>query len=165
MTAGVPFTVTVTAQEANRLTPMGYKAPVTLAVSDNQKMIGLKSTSLTMTDGVWTGSITLDKADTVTLTATAGLITGVSGGIQVVAGQTAHVTAAVKSPVTAGQPFQVTITTTDANNNPSYNGTIANPTMAVITCNGQTVEPERIHKCHRHRNGNHHSRQSRHLHA
>ena len=140
--AGVPFTVTVTAQEANDLTPMGYKGPVTLTVAGNtQKVLGLSSTSLSMNDGTWTGKITLDKADTVTLTASAGLITGVSGTVQVAAGQTAHVTAAVKSPVTAGQPFQVTITTTDANNNPSYNGTISNPAMAVITCNGQTLEP------------------------
>jgi Ca2+-binding RTX toxin-like protein len=89
-TAGVGFKVTITAQDAYGNTVPSYSGPATLASSDGQTVI-LPSGGITLTGGTATVTVTLDRAGSVKLTATAGALKGTSGSISVGAAAAAKV--------------------------------------------------------------------------
>ena len=138
-TAGVGFTVTVSALDAAKLVPVGYSGYFTLAVTGNsQSLLGLPTGPLTLTNGTWTGTIKLDKSGELTLTATSttGRATGTSYTIDVEAGNPVHLSATAPGPATAGKAFVLTINATDIHNNPAD---IAAFVPTIVCSGGQTV--------------------------
>ena len=83
--AGVPFSVTVTAQDVNNVTVTPFAGTVGLTAAGDGGAVQLGSaTSGTFVSGVWTGNVTCLTARTnVRLTATLGAATGVSGSFEV----------------------------------------------------------------------------------
>ena len=82
-TVATAFSITLTAVDKYGNTATGFSGPATLAASDRQVV---SPSSITMTNGVGTGTVTLNKSDTVTLSATAGTVKGTSGSITVQGG-------------------------------------------------------------------------------
>jgi len=139
-TAGVGFPVIVNAVDAGGQAPIGYSGPVTLAVTGNaQPVLGLKNNSLTMKDGTWTGTITLDKEADLTLTASAGSVTGKSDIIFVGPLKANHLSVTAASFVTAGVPFPLTIKALDKYNNLATWPFINGRTVRIVCSGGQTV--------------------------
>jgi hypothetical protein len=89
LSAGTPFDVTITATDIYGNTSTGYTGPQVLTFtgpSDSPDGIDpVYPASVLFTAGAGTASITLSEAETTTLTATAGLLTGTSGSFTVVA--------------------------------------------------------------------------------
>jgi len=142
VTAGKPFSVTVSELDSAGLTALGNTVAFTLGVTGNtQKVSGAKQLNLTTTNGAWTGKITLDTAGLATLFAQAkqGSMTSGSGEFYVGGGAPTHMHVSVPSspPISAGSPFLVTVDLLDANNNPAfstYNPTFTcTPTQTVTT--------------------------------
>src|SRR5208337_3701637 len=113
-TAGTGFAITVTARDAfgNRAT--GFDDGVTLTSSDGQPVNLLSP--LVFNNGTAEATITLDRADTVTLTATSGTIQGTSGSIIDYPAVSLFVVSA-PSTATAGTGFAITVTAKDASGN------------------------------------------------
>jgi predicted outer membrane repeat protein len=80
VTAGTSFNITIRARSLNGQTNTSYDGSVTLTCSDGQKV---SPAAVTLVKGTATVAVTLDTADTVTLTARAGTISGVSGSFEV----------------------------------------------------------------------------------
>jgi len=110
-TAGSGFTVTVTAKDVFGNTATGFDDGVTLTSSDGQPVNLLSP--LVLNDGTAEATITLDRADTVTLTATSVSIQGTSGSI-VDSPAAATFVVSAPSTATAGTGFAVTVTAKDA---------------------------------------------------
>ncbi len=87
-TAGTPFNVTVTAEDSSGKTVTGYNGPATLTSSDGQTVT---PATVQLTNGTVTVPVTLDKANTVTLAAAIGTITGTSGQVAVGPGAPASI--------------------------------------------------------------------------
>ncbi len=109
---GAPFTVTITAEDRYGNTVSGYNGPVTLTSSDGQTILGLPA-SITLSNGSATVTVTLDKANNVTLTASAGSVQGTSSAITVSPAATASFTVSAPSTAGAGARFTVTLTAMD----------------------------------------------------
>ena len=129
--AGVPFTVTLTAQDALNHTLTNYAGTVTFSSGDPQATLP-PDYSFTASDmGVHTfpNGATLFTAGTQDITATGspGNITG-TAAVNVTAAAAVRflVSTATTDPEVAGTPFDVTVTAVDAYNNiaTSYAGTV-----------------------------------------
>jgi hypothetical protein len=130
VTAGTPFSVTITATDASNQTVTGYTGPVTLYSSDSPL---IPVASVTLVNGTITAPVTLYKADTVQLTASAGSVKGTSGNITVNPGAAkslSFIGSTMGLGVTAGTHFTVAVTIQDAYGNTvtGYNG------IAQLTC-------------------------------
>jgi hypothetical protein len=138
-TAGAAFTITVTAKDSGGRTVTSYAGTNTLSASTG---IGTNTpTSVTFTGGVWTGSVTITKAQTgVTLTTTGGGKQGTSNSFNVNPGPLDHFTFdPISSPQTVGVTFTIKVTAVDQNGNTvtSYTGT---NTLGASTGSG-TINP------------------------
>ena len=111
-TAGTGFAVTVTARDAFGNTATGFDDGVTLTSSDGQPVKLLSP--LVFNDGTAVATITLDMADTLTLTATSGTIQGTSGCIIDSPAAASLFVVSAPSTATAGTGFAVTVTAEDA---------------------------------------------------
>ena len=111
-TAGTGFAVTVTAADAFGNTVSDFQGSVTLTCSDGQPVFILSP--LEFNNGTAVATITLDRADTVALTATSGTISDTSGTI--IDSPAAATQFVVNAPTTAtaGTGFAVTVTAADA---------------------------------------------------
>lgn len=115
--AGVPFAMTVTAQDFHNNRVINFTGTVTI-----QDLTGTISptTSGAFDLGQWTGDVTITQvrtADRITVTNSSGTQTGNSNNFDVVAGNIDHFEiAAITSPRTAGTAFTIQITAKDANN-------------------------------------------------
>jgi hypothetical protein len=139
-TAGLPFSITVTARDPFGNTATGYTGTVHFSSSDAQAVLPVDST---LTSGVATLGVTLKTAGNQTLTATdtvAGSITGASGVIAVDAAAASHYSVNAPASATAGNAFLVTVTALDPFNNTAvtYPGTVhltSSDTQAVLPAN------------------------------
>src|SRR5208283_5850683 len=126
-TAGTAFNETVTAQDEYSNTATGYtgaKAIVFAGPSNSPNNTApTYPASSTFSAGIATPSITLTDAQSTTLSATQGLITGTSASFPVAAGSTTRFTLSAPAP-TAGVAFNETIAAGDsyANATTSYTG-------------------------------------------
>ncbi len=128
-TAGTPFNVTITALDQSGFTFPGTTGAQTIAFSGPANSPNGHAptypATVSFTNGVGTASVTLFDAQTTTLTATQGAVTGTSGSLTV-SGATTLTGLAVANPgnQTAGTAFNVTITATDpyGNADPAFSG-------------------------------------------
>jgi len=122
-TAGVSFTITVTAKDAWNNTITTYAGSNSL--SDSTGTITPTSTGA-FSSGIWTGIVTITKAQAgITITTTGGGRSGTSNSFTVNAAALDHFTfAPIGVSQTAGASFTITITSKDAYNNTvtSYTG-------------------------------------------
>jgi hypothetical protein len=140
--AGTAFTVTVMALDASGNIATTYNGTVTLTCSDGT----LTPVTVTMTNGVGTATVSLDKAETAdTLTASDGFISGTSQPFPVSAGPIAYLTLTAPPSVSAGVPFTAVITGTDQLGNPASGWVV--PTSSdgetvpyVYLANGQAID-------------------------
>jgi hypothetical protein len=137
-TAGTAFTIKITAKDSSDRTVTGYSGTNVLA--DSTETISPAVTG-TFTSGVWTGSVTIKKAQAgVTITTTSAGKTGTSNSFTVNPGPLSTFAFATISDQTSGVPFAITITAMDAYGNivtgytglctltVSPTGTMINPT-------------------------------------
>jgi hypothetical protein len=138
-TAGAPFTVTVTALDADANTATGYLGTVNFTSSDVAASVPASYTFVAGDNGVHTfssgvtlvtaGSQTITATDSVTpsTTGTSGPITVSAGPITVSAGPATHFSISAPATATAGAPFTVTVTALDADANTAtgYLGTVS----------------------------------------
>ena len=133
-TAGVAFSVTITAKDSSGNTVTSYTGTNTLIPSSGT--ISPTSTSAFIS-GVWTDTITLTKAGTgiSIFTVTGGTKTGVSSTFTVVPGSLDHFGFAAIGTQTAGTAYSVTVIAQDAYGNTitSYTGT---PTLTSSSWSG-----------------------------
>ena len=128
-TAGTAIAVTVTAKDASGATVPGYTGTKALSWSGGTAAPNGSTPTyppdVTFSGGVGAASITLVKAETVTLTATEGTVTGTSGTIAVTAGTATQFVLTAGTPQVAGTPFSVGITAQDLfrNTATAYTGT------------------------------------------
>ncbi|NOY79003.1 MAG: hypothetical protein GXO76_14165 [Calditrichaeota bacterium] len=124
--AGEPFTITVTAKDAQGNTATSFAG--TVDISDGTNTIS-PATSGSFSNGLWSGSVTItgtQTGNTITVTNSAGAETGTSNAFDVTASDVAYFTVStISSPQTAGTAFSITITAKDANGNTaaSFTGT------------------------------------------
>ena len=129
-TVGVPFTDTISALDSYGNVATSYAGPQTLVFSGPSNSPDATTptypTSVTFSagEGEATG-ITLVDAQTTTLTATQGALTGTSTSFVVSAGSATYFAVAVPPAATVDDPFSVTITAFDsyANVASGYDGT------------------------------------------
>ena len=144
-TADTLFVVTITAEDASGQTVAGASFPVALSysVQTSNSTVGhtVSPATITLTNGIWKGTITLHYPGSATLLAVAGLLAGISK-IHVLAA--VPVSLAVINPApapywteTAGVAFPLTVNALDAGGLPpiGYSGLV---TLAV-TGNSQPV--------------------------
>jgi len=124
-TAGVAFTVTVTAVDQYGNTVTSYTGTNSLTASTGSGTINPTSIGPFL-NGVWSGSVAITKVQNgVTITTSGSGKTGTSNSFNVVVGALDHfVFDTVSSPQTMGQAFTITITAVDAAGNTvaSYTG-------------------------------------------
>jgi hypothetical protein len=130
ITAGTQGTVTVTAEDASGNTATDYRGTVHLTSSDTQAGLPANYAFTAADNGVHTFNVTLTTAGTQSITATdaaTGSITGSQSGITVTPAAADHLLVAAPAGVTAGTPFDVTVTAQDAFNNTAsgYTGTVS----------------------------------------
>jgi sugar lactone lactonase YvrE/Tol biopolymer transport system component len=142
-TAGSPFTVTVTAEDANGNPDPSFRGTVTLAVgpgSPPDTFLGGPTSAAAVNGTATFSGLLLTRAGSYTLTATtANLIGGFSVPFAVNPGPAAGLALTPPSTATAGVPFSATVTVEDALGNvvPSFNGPVnirlgANPSGATL---------------------------------
>ncbi|MBV9497010.1 MAG: IPT/TIG domain-containing protein, partial [Acidobacteria bacterium] len=121
-TAGSPFSTTVTALDAFENVATGYAGTVHFTSSDGTATLPADSA---LTNGVGTFNATLRTVGAQSIAAADGAITG-STSINVVAGPAAVLDATAPTNATAGAPYSVTVTISDAFGNriTSYAGTV-----------------------------------------
>jgi subtilisin-like proprotein convertase family protein len=125
-TAGTPFNVTVTAQDAYGNTATGYTGAVHFTSSDGQAVLPANATFL---NGIGTFSVTLKTAGSEALTVAdtaAGNVTGSATVLVIAPVQVTRLSLSASSGVTAGSPFSITVTALDANGNTAtgYTGSV-----------------------------------------
>gem|GEM_PF-2163942 len=123
--AGVPFSVTITARDAcdNIVTSFSGTAALSSTLGEVEP-----STTGPFSEGSWSGQVTLRTAGSgIRLTASCGEASGQSSPFQVVPGPLHHFDFNPIGPQSAGVPFSVTITARDACDNivTSFSGTAA----------------------------------------
>jgi hypothetical protein len=125
-TAGIAFSMMVTALDASNHPVPGYAGTVHLTSTDGQAVLPANAT---LANGVGTFSVTLETAGTQTLTAidtaNAG-IAGTSNPITASAAAATHFTVTAPASATAGIAVSVIVTALDAFNNTAagYTGTV-----------------------------------------
>ena len=140
VTAGIPISFTVTAQDAFNNTVTGYSGSVHFAVNDGQAVLPATA-PLISGSGSFTatlksvGSKTITASDTVN-----GTLTGISTPIAVSPAAASHFAVSVPSSVTAGSQLAFTITALDPFNNAAtgYLGTVhftSSDSQAVLPAN------------------------------
>ncbi len=111
-TAGVPFSVTITAKDANNATVTGYNGTVNLS-----DLTGTLSPLVTpnFNNGVWTGDLTITRTYTNNkITASGAGKSGTSNAFNVQPNSLTHFTFTnITSPKTAGQSFAISIAARD----------------------------------------------------
>ncbi len=131
-TAGTAFSITVNATDQY---DFGYNGSLALSSSDGRQV---NPSTVTLGSGLGYAMVTLRKAGAVTLSATAGSITGTSGSVTV--SPAALYTFAVSpsvSQATAGSGFNVSIRARDR-----YGNTVTSFAGSVtLSCTGQSVYP------------------------
>jgi lysophospholipase L1-like esterase len=112
--SGVPFSFTVTAQDASGNTATGYTGTVHFTSTDTSTGVALPADA-TLTSGQGTFSATLVQAGAQTITATDTVTAMIKGTLNVTVrpASAAIMTLTVPSTVTALQPFNVTVTLKD----------------------------------------------------
>ncbi len=128
--AGTAFNVTFTAKDAFGNVATGFNGPVTLSSSGGQTVA---PGTVTLTNGVATASVTLDKVGTVTLSAVAGTFKGVSNSITVSPGAPSIVSVGAPTTATAGTAFVIQIKATDA-----FGNAVTAP-VSLLSSDGQKV--------------------------
>ena len=129
VTAGVPFSVTVTALDATENPATGYRGTVRFTSSDGRATLPAAYTFTATDNGVhtFTNAVTLVTAGSQTLSVADGGLSG-SGGVTVqpASARTLQLTG-VPSSVAAGVPFSVTVTALDQYSNVAtgYRGTVS----------------------------------------
>ncbi|MBD3290545.1 hypothetical protein GF337_17200, partial [candidate division KSB1 bacterium] len=117
-TAGIPFTITVRAQDIYNNTVDDFSG--TVDISDLTGGV-TPTTSGNFSGGLWSGDVTINEAFTnniITVTrSSGGAQSGSSNGFNVSAGTLDHFDFAAISTQTAGAGFGITITAKDASNN------------------------------------------------
>ena len=149
-TAGTAFNVTITALDQSGFTFPGTTGAQTIAFSGPANSPNGHAptypASVSFTNGVGTASVTLFDAQTTTLTATQGAVSGTSPSFTV-SGATTLTGLAVANPgnQTAGTAFNVTITATDpyGNADPATRGPRPCPSAARPTRPTGTRRPTR----------------------
>ncbi|NOZ60077.1 MAG: hypothetical protein GXO74_00195, partial [Calditrichaeota bacterium] len=115
-TAGTPFSVTITAQDANNQTVTNFTGTVNL-----YDLTGTLSPTVTgnFSGGAWTGNLTVTKSFSNNKISVAGAgKSGESNAFTVQSASIDHFTfATISSPQTAGQPFSLTIEARDVYEN------------------------------------------------
>jgi hypothetical protein len=115
--AGTPFTVTVTAQDANGNTVTGYRGTVHFTGTDPQAVLPGNYTFTAADAGMHTFTVTLKKAGNQTITATDTLTSSITGNVVVTVNPAAaswfFVTTDAGSPAVAGTVFDVGVTALD----------------------------------------------------
>src|SRR5205807_5733825 len=114
-TAGSAFSITLTARDAYNNTANGYGGGHNLTWSGPSNAV-FPSNPVGFTAGISTVSITINSAQTTSLTVSEGSISGTSPSFTVVAAAL-HLALGTPSGVTAGAGFSETITALDSNNN------------------------------------------------
>ncbi len=112
-TAGIAFSLTVTAQDNFNNTATGYTGTVHFTSTDGQAVLPANAT---LTNGVGTFNATLKTAASQTITATdtvSSLITGTTLPIVVSPAAATHYAVSAPTPATAGTPFNLTVTAED----------------------------------------------------
>ncbi|HET7434467.1 MAG TPA: hypothetical protein VFN10_07105, partial [Thermoanaerobaculia bacterium] len=113
VTNGTPFNVTVTALDASNAVVTGYTGTVHFTSSST----GTLPADSTLTNGTGTFSVTLTTNGAQSITAADGSITGSANLTVDPAAQVAtHFSVSAPANVTAGTPFNVTVTALDASN-------------------------------------------------
>jgi hypothetical protein len=131
-TAGSPFSITVTAVDANGNTDPNYRGTVHFTTSDTQSPVLPADYTFTATDAgvhTFTNGVTLKTAGGQTVTGTDTVTSSINGSVSVTVGAAAASTLIVSgfpSPVNAGTAGTVTVTAKDPYNNTAtgYTGTI-----------------------------------------
>jgi hypothetical protein len=131
-TAGSPFTVTVTAQDAYNNTATGYRGTVGFTSSDPTASLPGSYTFLAGDAGThaFTNGVTLNTTGAQTITVTDGVTATITGTATVNVSQLIQATKFVLTPstttTTAGSAFSVTVTAQDNNGNTAngYRGTV-----------------------------------------
>ena len=115
--AGAPIAVTVTAKDASGANVAGYAGTKALSWSGGTAAPNGSTptypAAVTFSGGVGSASITLVKAEIVTLMATEGTVTGTSGVIAVSAGAVTQLALTAGTPQVAGTSFSVGIIAQD----------------------------------------------------
>ena len=129
-TAGTAFDITVAATDAYGNNVAG---PLTLTSSDGEAM----PTNISLGNGTATASIVLDRAGSVTLTATAGAAKGVSNSITVNPGPAVTYRVSPPTGEHAGSAFNIQVTAADR-----FGNTVSSDdSTATLYCSdGQTVQ-------------------------
>jgi Calpain family cysteine protease len=112
VTAGVPFSLTVTARDDSGQDLTNFDGAVTLRTSDGQPVHLLAP--LVFSDGIAMASVVLDTADTLTITAASGTMTGTSSTISTSPAAASRFIIAAPTTATVGIGFAVAITAEDA---------------------------------------------------
>ena len=115
--AGIPFNLTIKAEDSLGNVVTSDDSTVTLSSSDGQ-FIFVSPSPITLHDGTATVSVNLDKADALTLTATAGSITGTSA-FTVHGAAPYTFTVSTTGTAKAGVAFDATISAKDGFGNPA----------------------------------------------
>ncbi len=122
-TAGGAFGVTLTAKDEFGNIATGYEGSKAIAFGGPGESPGGKAPSyppsIEFKAGVGTGSIALYDAQTTTLTATQGAVTGTSGSFIVNSSSTTTFGVSVPSEIVAGKEFSTTLTAQDKYGNPT----------------------------------------------
>ena len=126
-TAGVPFSVTVTAEDAYGNVATSYNGTVQFTSSDGQAVLPVDST---LSSGTGTFSVTLETAGTQSIAATDTVTNTITGSLTVTvnpAGASYFVVSGFPNPTTAGVSGTVTVTAYDQYGNVAtgYLGTVA----------------------------------------
>ena len=142
-TAGVGFSVTVSAYDSSNALISGYNGTATLSAAGHGGALSIGPTSVTFVSGVWTGNVAVNAVDpTVTLhVANAAGAAGTSSTFATQAGPVASFQySTIPSPEYQNVAFPVTLTAKDANGYTAtgFSGT-ANLTGLVGTTTSQTI--------------------------
>jgi hypothetical protein len=142
-TAGKAFSITITAKDAYGNTVKNYAGSTTLTETGGGAGGTVSPSSVTFTNGVYTGTIYVTKSGTgVTITATSGSTSSASNMFTVNPGALSTFVFNTISTQTAGKAFSITITAKDA-----YGNTVTGCASSVgisASTGGGTVTPASI---------------------
>jgi hypothetical protein len=129
VTAGIPFSITVTALDQSNNTATVYSGTVQFSSTDGQAVLPASYTFTAGDAGVHTFTTTLKTGGSRTITATDTVqssITGASNSIAVSGGSANHLTVTAPASAAAGTAFTFTVTALDQFNNTAtgYNGVV-----------------------------------------
>jgi hypothetical protein len=138
-TAGSAFTLTMTAKDSSGNTITSYSSSVGLSASSGTiSPTSASSSTGTWSNGIWSGSVTLTSAGSITVTANDGSgHTGTSSTITVGAGSLSKFVVGAPNSATAGSAFALTVTANDA-----YGNTITTYSSSVgLSASSGTISP------------------------